>query len=389
MSSQPEINLLKTAYIFPSQTSTRTTVSLSILDTVVTTMYAACAAAIAITLSSFLHFAGTLNKITNDSDPANYGHGDAGNIKRYGRLHITFGTVQDPGVEFSTAHCGATLDEIKLPFIGGSCSSSPVLIQVTQFRCGGVAIAGDIDALPSSRYDWFYPASDGNSDRNQPSGITRSMIKSPWNPMPKEDWDTALPVSLIKLHFSVQQTKKIWEVASGLDLGVSRYDAIVAHVWSAINRARVQMPGKDAANASPSTSQRHDIATKIRSSISLYYPDNLKARLHDLCFEVTSQRLWEAYLGRRHVIFTSWAHLSLYEVDFGGSRGRPRFVEPYMPVLDGLLCLMDGRPGQKDKEGNRNWCDDGVDVAVSDTEMSFSFATEAMERSRDDPELWV
>jgi hypothetical protein len=132
----------------------------------------------------------------------------------------------------------------------------------------------------------------------------------------------------------------------------------------------VQMPGKDAANASPSTSQRHDIATKIRSSISLYYPDNLKARLHDLCFEVTSQRLWEAYLGRRHVIFTSWAHLSLYGVDFGGSRGRPRFVEPYMPVLDGLLCLMDGRPGQKDKEGNRNWCDDGVDVAVSDTEMS-------------------
>ncbi|KAL3438253.1 hypothetical protein BDV09DRAFT_205654 [Aspergillus tetrazonus] len=545
MSSRPEINLLKTAYIFPSQNSTRTTVSLSILDAVVTN-YAACAAvwffdapsgsnkdghrqldwlstleqSLAITLSSFPHFAGTLSRITHVSDPANYGYGDADHTKRYGRLHITFGTDQDPGVEFSTAHCGTTLDEIvpnsmqrkspdlrawdlscsakafladekKLPFIGGACSSSPVLVQVTQFRCGGVAIgiriahpladaqtlsifmkrwsfehsilfpgeltslygasnrktepptpvfspqlldsqaAGDIDALspdgtilaksralPSSRYDWFYPASDGDSDRNLPSGITRSMIKSPGNPMPKEDWDTALPVSHIKLHFSAQQTKKIWEVASGSDLGISRHDAIVAHVWSAINRARglgsdernvslhytfglrkrlglpsefigspilltsVQMPGKDAANASSSTSQRHDIATKIRNNITLYTPGNLKARLHDLCFEVAPQRLWEAYLGYRHVIFTSWAHLSLYEVDFGGSRGTPRFVEPYMPVLDGLLCLMEGRPGLKDKEGKMHWCDDGVDVAVS-------IATKAMERLRDDPELWV
>jgi hypothetical protein len=43
MSSQPEINVLKTAYIFPLQKSTRTTVSLSILDAVVTN-YASCAA---------------------------------------------------------------------------------------------------------------------------------------------------------------------------------------------------------------------------------------------------------------------------------------------------------------------------------------------------------
>ncbi|KAL4737345.1 hypothetical protein BDV11DRAFT_191938 [Aspergillus similis] len=545
MSTQPEINLLRTVYIFPSQKSTRTTVPLSILDAVVTN-YAACAAvwffdapsggnkdglrqldwlstleqSLAITLSSFPHFAGTLSKITHVSDPANYGYGNTDHTKRYGRLHITFGSDKDPGVEFSTALCGTTLDEIvpdptqrkspglrtwdlscsanafladkkKMPFIGGSCSSSPVLIQVTQFRCGGVAVgikiahpladaqtlsifmkrwsfehsilfpgestsldgvsipkteppspvfspqlldsqaAGDINtlspngtilaksrALPSSRYDWFYPASDGNPDRNLPSGITRSMIKSPGDPMPKEDWDTTLPVSHIKLHFSAQETKKIWGAAGGSDLNVSRHDAIVAHVWSAINRARglgsderdvslhytfglrkrlglppefmgspilltsVRMPGKDAANASSSISQMQNVATKIRSNISLYTPDNLKARLHDLCFEVAPQRLWEAYLGRRHVIFTSWAHLGLYEIDFGGSRGRPRFVEPCMPVLDGLLCLLEGRPGLKDEEGKRHWCDDGVDVAVS-------IAAEAMERLRDDPELWV
>ncbi|KAL4817914.1 hypothetical protein BDW67DRAFT_190120 [Aspergillus spinulosporus] len=545
MSSQPEINLLKTAYIFPSQKSTRTTVPLSILDAVVTN-YVACAAvwffdalsgsnkdghrqldwlltleqSLAMTLSSFPHFAGTLSKITHVSDPANYGSGDADHTKRYGRLHITFGTDKDPGVEFSTAHCGTTLNEIvpnptqrklsdlrawdlscsanafladekKLPFIGGTSSSSPVSIQVTQFGCDGVAVgiriahpladaqtlsifmkrwsfehsilfpgestsldgisipkteppnpvfspqlldsqaAGDIDALspdgtilaksralPSSRYDWFYPVSDGDPDRNLPSGIKRSMIKSPGNPMPKEDWDTALPVSHIKLHFSAQQTKKIWVAAGGSGLGVSRHDAIVAHVWSAINRARglgsderdvslhytfglrkrlglpsgfmgspilltsIRMPGKDAANGSSSISQKHDIATKIRNSISLYTLDNLKARLHDLCFEVAPQRLWEAYLGCRHIIFTSWAHLGLYEIDFGGLRGRPRFVEPCMPVLDGLLCLMEGRPGLKDEEGKRHWCDDGVDVAVS-------IATEAIERLRNDPELWV
>ncbi|RDW86881.1 uncharacterized protein DSM5745_03523 [Aspergillus mulundensis] len=291
--------------------------------------------------------------------------------------------------------------------------------------------AGDIDALspdktilansrslPSARHDWFYPASEGDPDRNLPPGLTRSIIKSPGTPMPKEDWDPTIPVSHTKLHFTAEQTKKIWEAAGGSEVGVSRHDALVAHVWSAINRARglgsddrdvslyytfglrkrlglpsssmgspilltaIRMPGKEASNARSLTPEKQNVATRIRGNIARYTEDALSARLHDLCFEVAPQRLWEAYLGYRHVIFTSWARLGLYEVSFGGL-GRPRFVEPYMPLLDGLLCLMEGRPGSKTEYGNaKHWCDDGVDVAVSIT-------TEAMERLKKDPELWV
>ncbi|KAL4907958.1 hypothetical protein BDW74DRAFT_189310, partial [Aspergillus multicolor] len=541
MATHPKVNLLKTTHISPSRKPNHTTIPLSILDAVVTN-YAACAAvwffnvptsgsangdldwpsslqqSLAVALSSFPQFAGTLRKITHVPDPDNYGYGDLDHTKRYGRLEVTFGAETDPGVEFSTARCESRLDEVvpdpakrkspdsrawdlscpashflpdgnKVPFIGGSSSGPPVLIQVTEFKCGGVAIgiriahpladaqalsvfmkrwsfehtilfgdispdvapkshpeppspifdpqlldshaAGDINAaspdetilaksraLPSIRHDWFYPASNGDPDRNLPPGLSRSMIKSPGTPMPKEDWDHTIPVSHLKLHFTAEQTKKIWEAAGGPGLGVSRHDALVAHVWSAINRARglgsderdvslyytfglrkrlglqpsfmgspilltaVRMPGKEASNASAFTPEKQNVAIRIRGNIARYTEDALSARLHDLCFEVAPQRLWEAYLGYRHVIFTSWAHLGLYEVDFG-RLGRPRFVEPYMPLLDGLLCIMEGRPDSREARGNgKHWCDDGVDVAVSITE-------EAMEKLKKDPDLWV
>ncbi|KAL4980758.1 hypothetical protein BDW66DRAFT_147184 [Aspergillus desertorum] len=73
-------------------------------------------------------------------------------------------------------------------------------------------------ALPSSRYDWFYPASDGDPSRNLPAGIANSRIRSPGTPMPKEDRDTTLPVSHTELNFSAQQTEKTWKAAGGPDL---------------------------------------------------------------------------------------------------------------------------------------------------------------------------
>lgn len=277
--------------------------------------------------------------------------------------------------------------------------------------------AGDVDAaspdetlltkarsLPSSRYDWFWPAHSGDPDQNLPQGLTRSMVKSPGTPMPTADWDTLAPVSHTKIHLSAAQIERISELAGP---GASRHEAIVAHLWSAINRARgwgaderdvslhisfglrrrlglpcsflgspilltsVSMTGKDACGLAV-----RDVADKIHENLSLYTEVALKAQLHDLCFECAPQRFWAAYLGARHTIFTSWAHLHLYEADFGGGRGKPRFVEPYMPVYDGILCLMEGRP-----EGKRqHWYDDGVDVMVS-------LATDAMERLKADLHL--
>ncbi|KAL4965939.1 transferase family-domain-containing protein [Aspergillus stella-maris] len=540
---QPTIDLISTTIVQPAQRPKRTIVPLSILDATVT-HYASCAAvwffdapssksngsnatgrlesdldwtptlqkSLSTTLSLFPHLAGELSILQCVPET------DNDHTQRYGRLHVTFGTASDPGVEFITARCDLSLDEIapsseqrklpesrawnlscsarvflpdlsKIPFNTrpGQTPGPPVSIQFTQFNCGGIALgiriahtladaqalavfmhrwsyensllfsgeennpkatkpfftngffdsqppvfnpqlldtraAGNIDvpqpdesilaksrALPSSRHDWFWPADGDNPDAKLPPGLTRSMIKSPGQRMPKEDWDVTAPVGHIKLHFSAEQTLKIWEAAGD---GVSRHDAIVAQVWSAINRARnlqddekdvnlyftfgcrkrlnlspsfmgspilattVKMPGKD---ASASSSPLSAIATKIHSDIALYTTDAVKSRLHDLCFESAPQRLWEAYIGHRHVIFTSWAHLHLYEVDFGGERGKARYVEPYMPELDGLLCLMEGRPHGAAK--GRHWCDYGVDVQLS-------LEKGALERLKVDERLWM
>ncbi|KAL4809985.1 hypothetical protein BDV18DRAFT_51401 [Aspergillus unguis] len=527
-----EINLIETTSIHPTTKQAKTTAPLSILDAAVTNYSPSAAVwffdadnsnesflsfqddllqkSLSVTLSSFPHFAGDLRKIEDVSVPGSDKYLD--HTKRYGRLAVTFGAESDPGVGFSVASCDLSLDEIVpltqrngsgfrfwnlacpadrfLPQAQVSVSgskqgnmrpSSPVLIQITRFRCGGASIGvkiahpladaqtlsvfmhwwsyehsllrndqggtistvrtpsrysndkplfapqvldscavGNINAscpeesilsrsrsLPSSRYDWFWPSDDkdGDPDQNLPVGLTRSMITSPGEPMPKQDWDTGIAITHVKFHFSAAQTQKIWEAAGSTG---SRHDALVAHVWSAVNRARglsadsqdvslyyslglrkrlglsssflgspillttVRMPGHDA-----SISTTKSIADKIRANISLYTEDALKARLHDLCFEVAPQRFWEAYLGYRHMIFTSWAHLNLYDVDLGF--GGARYVEPVMPVLDGLFCLMEGP--SRSGEGKRHWCDDGLDVAVS-------IASEAVARLKTDDALF-
>ncbi|KAL2834903.1 hypothetical protein BDW59DRAFT_155723 [Aspergillus cavernicola] len=191
--------------------------------------------------------------------------------------------------------------------------------------------AGDIDAafpvdtileksrsLPSSRYDWFWPPPDGDPDQHLPPGLTRSMVISPGNQMPKADWDRTARVSHTKLHFSAAHIQRFWEAAGP---SVSRHDAILAHVWSAVNRARglstddqdvslhisfgvrrrlglpssfmgspilntsVKMAGKDVSGFAA-----RDVADKIHGTVALYTEDALKARLHDLCFECAPQR---------------------------------------------------------------------------------------------------
>ena len=60
--------------------------------------------------------------------------------------------------------------------------------------------------------------------------------------------------------------------------------------------------------------------------------------LHDLAFEVSPHRLWNGFLGRRNTIVTSWLRLKAYEVDFGTSV--PRFVDAFMPNMDGCVQIM-------------------------------------------------
>jgi hypothetical protein len=72
-------------------------------------------------------------------------------------------------------------------------------------------------------------------------------------------------------------------------------------------------------------------------------------------------RVWQAFLGRRNIIVTSWVHLGVHEVDFGF--GRPEYVEGVMPKgMDGWVQIMEARPRGEGKK--RHWYEDGLDVAV-------------------------
>ena len=462
------------------------------------------------TLSDFPHFAGRLKYLSHD--PA----GD--HTRRYGRIELTYGTEEDPGVVFTTAHCNIRLDEIvpeaesrrteegRIWDLSGMLShkfipSSPVLalkteeinaiapavmVQITDFLCGGLCVgvmiahpladahtmgifmhrwqyehtqllaakgsitvkaeptaipplplidpqmvdkaaAGDIEAaeadpaicakgrsLPTFRHDW-YAAPEGK-EPELPPGLEKDMIKTPGDTMPWKDWDPTIPPIQCKLFFTGDAVQRMWEAANSPEAPVSKHDAILAHVWQAVSRARglsedeglvylniffgmrkrlgipdnyvgspisttnVGIPGKDVENAPLAT-----IARRIKTQLNLYDREALAARLHDAIFECAPQRLWDAFLGTRHIIITSWARLNLYAVDFGGERGTARFVDPILPVLDGLMQVMEARPettSGKDSGKKKQWCDDGVDV-------SLFILKDVKEKLMQDEKLWA
>lgn len=63
-------------------------------------------------------------------------------------------------------------------------------------------------------------------------------------------------------------------------------------------------------------------------------------------------RYWVAFWGERHTLVTSWLRAGVYDVDFGWDKAR--FIDPFMPEVDGLVQLMEGGPG----------CDGSVAVSL-------------------------
>jgi hypothetical protein len=87
--------------------------------------------------------------------------------------------------------------------------------------------------------------------------------------------------------------------------------------------------------------------------VALFTPEKVGAMLHDAAYEISPQRLWQAFLGTRHVLVTSWLRLKVYEVDFVGNGNRPRYVHAVLPKLDGEVQVMESGVD-----------DNGVDVAL-------------------------
>jgi len=289
--------------------------------------------------------------------------------------------------------------------------------------------AGDIDAesadesititaraLPLHRYDQGLPES--SKDLQPPLANL-----SPSTPLPRT-WDQTKPISRRVLHFSQSDVDRLWLYASKAtsvvyfpELTISRHDALVAHVWMLINRARKldhdstpvyldysfgfrsrirpRLPsafyGSPLMNAA--VESRGEILCKpdalpmiartVRNTMAKFNESTVPLLLHDAAFEASPQRLWQAYLGKHHVLLTTWVHTKAHQIDLLGTGRTPSYVEAIMPKVDGLVQIMEACPQRhllSDSRSQESWYAHGANVMINITE-------EAMERMLVDPLL--
>lgn len=464
---------------------------------------------LASTLDSYPQWAGLLKSIStlDDAELVNETLDFEPHAHRFGRLYAHFGTGHDPGVEFVLAKSTATLENIypasrttkqplwdclKIPLnklVPSTCLAnaqqpnppdptgvlSPVFaIQITEFACGGFALAGkiahslaDIQSLVHFIKDWakisrwilsesgtsapvlspvfepwrldFKAAGDINGEHADPAVLEQiarlplhrydwwiSTADCPWpvevpgpfrdqentpigKPMPWSEWDCKAPVSYYLIHLSRDQVDCIWEDAitgtpndPGADR-ISRHDAILAHIWSCVVRARkqqdesalvhcdltygtrpvlqlgdsfigsptmmvnIEMAAFEVSSGTiPKEQRQHAVAQRIRKTIGqMSQPAAVAAHIHSIAYEKAPQRIWQTFLGQRHLLVTSWARAGVYEVDFGLSAPPIRYAESVMANLDGLVVIKDAPPISKPREsGAQAWTEHGVDVSI-------------------------
>ncbi|KAF2444436.1 hypothetical protein P171DRAFT_432470 [Karstenula rhodostoma CBS 690.94] len=279
--------------------------------------------------------------------------------------------------------------------------------------------------LPLHRYDYWcsgegsrfgpgaHAVPEALKDEPEAQTLARRGEKMPWG-----SWDVQAPVAHAVVHYTSEQLERIWSAAAaGLDAGkLSRHDALVAHVWAIVNRARgpekgdvdsevhcdisiglrtrVEPPLSPSFLGSPllnakttlpwsvasSVADLPRIASSIKATLSCFTPAAVAAQIYATAYELAPQRLWQAFLGRQHVIVTSWAHTRLYECDFGKGL-TPAYVHPIMPLVDGCVQVMEARPTGM-KTPAKRWYDAGVDVAIY-------LEKEAMGRLAKDEQIWL
>ncbi|KAL4885585.1 transferase family protein [Aspergillus karnatakaensis] len=249
-------------------------------------------------------------------------------------------------------------------------------------------LADEARQLPLHRFDWWKTDAPGyspflipttESSKPPPEDLRSSQI-SPSTEPPWLTWDFSRPVSYTQLHFPASRIAQLKQeaVAEGGCPGISRLDALLAHLWALINRARghgtspedvymnitlgarqrVSPPLPEAFIGSPlflthirqpgssaCTSSIGRTALQIRQTMQQFTPGKIGAMLHDAAHEVSPQRLWQGFLGSQHTLVTSWLRLRIYDVDFvGGEKGKSgkaRYVHAVMPKMDGCLQVMD------------------------------------------------
>jgi hypothetical protein len=257
------------------------------------------------------------------------------------------------------------------------------------------------------------------------SFLDAAKVVSPTGkPMPWAEWDSNAPVSDYTIHLNTMQVDFLFsEATKGTDGNgprISRHDAVLAHIWSCIVRARqlgkddgpvhcdlvlglrsafnlgedflgspvimmnIELPGSEVGceQTSNATAAMVAITRKIRHTISTVSdPANLADHLHSAAYEKSPQRIWQAFLGRRHILVTTWARAGIYDVDFGlGSR--IRYADGIVPNLDGCVLIKEAPPnsGQFLSGSRLSWTGSGVDISVH-------ICTEDIEQLLKDPLL--
>ncbi|KAI5861429.1 transferase family protein [Durotheca rogersii] len=249
-------------------------------------------------------------------------------------------------------------------------------------------------ALPMHRYDWWaedapgYPswAAATTAATKPPADELARQELTPSTFPPWPTWDMGAPVEHVQIRFTaaaIASMKRAAEASLPEPLAaepISRLDAVLAHVWILINRARqladvgeavyldvtLGLRGRVApalpasfvgspillayvaeTGAAVCAATLGAVAGRIRATTALFTPAAVAAHLHDAAHEASPQRLWQAFLGSRHTLVTSWVRARAYEVDFvGGGVGDPqrrlaRYVQGVMPRMDGLVQVMD------------------------------------------------
>ncbi|EEU36447.1 uncharacterized protein NECHADRAFT_94112 [Fusarium vanettenii 77-13-4] len=281
--------------------------------------------------------------------------------------------------------------------------------------------AGDINAeepdedilqkarsLPMHRYDWWASAATCPWPFKIPAPFDTEEQTSVGKLMPWAEWDLASPVSNYVVHLNRNQVDVLWNKANeNASEKLSRHDAVLGHIWSCIARARglqdddgpvhcdlvygvrpsfqlgsefqgspcMMMNVELAVSKVADESNLSAIATQVRQTLRVITnKDNMAAHLYSIAYEKSPQRIWQAFLGRRHILVTTWGRAGIYDIDFGlGSECS--FAEGVVPEMDGNILIKEapGKPGAY-------WTDNGVDISIH-------IRTEDMERLIKDPSL--
>ncbi|KAJ3786314.1 hypothetical protein GGU11DRAFT_589503 [Lentinula aff. detonsa] len=459
-------------------------------------------------LNSYPQWSGSLHMPHPNADTNSTSHD-----QRFNRPQLTWGTDDDPGVEFIEAQSLHRLSLLPTPeerarshriwdasIVAplGTMSDTPKLalhdrvsseglpcmvVQITKFACGGIAIAvkfahpladaqtlltfihdwaavhrgltvpirefapelldrtaaGDIDAslpdrdilsrsgsIPLHKFDWW---ASGTPDC-PPFMLPETEIPSQFadvetlelgRPLPWKTWDILAPVRYYVVHFTRQEIINMWQAATSAaantpnDLRLSKLDALLAHIWTLIIRARelsldnsqvhldvtlglrprvsptlspcfIGSPLLNIPISQPASQISMASALLIRSSMAIYNPEAIGALLHEMAYMIDPSRRWNTFLGERHTIVTSWLEsrpgMTVYDVDFGFG-AKPRMVDSLLFECDGCVQIMES--GSKIVLSNTYsdskrtpWYDTGVSVGLH-------FKEDVMERMLADP----